>query len=404
MLVLEKYRIYPIIICFIGLVFSIKIFTVGVIFLFLLILLINLKHYQAFLNFTRNRVALLMLLLFILYSLGLTYSSQLEVGFFTIEKMLSLLILPILFTSLSPFNKHEITAILTAFTLSLFIAVILLYTDFFKEFIIFDPSVSIQSFISFAKGYNREMLSSNKYVTFHHPYLGLLLSSSIIFSIQNFEYIKFKKSLIFILSFLFLFLFQLEAKMSLASLGITLAVFVALKLKERSKRLFYFYTIFAVLFIGALTVNMTDYLEKIIYIDGGSRVRNFESAVSAVKEAPLLGYGTGDALEALQNKRPEGSWEYLQEYNAHNQYLDIILRFGIFGLGYWLFLLGYLMWKSYTEKHYFFTLFLMLFSLCSFTEVLLARFHGIALFALILSIFANISGPHKENDYPKNIS
>lgn len=407
MILLEKYNRYPILICFIGLVFSIKIFSIGIILLFLYTLYFNRNDYTALLIFIRNKKIIFILFFYLLHVLGLTYSTNLKAGFFTLEKMFSLLLLPVLFSTFSPFKKKEITTILSIFTLSIFVACILLYLNFFIEYIN-SSTFSIESISNFAKNYNRERLSSSSLVKFHHPYLGMLISTSLLFILHNFKYIKFNKAYIFIAAFFILFLVHLEAKMSLIALGITLMMFVALKLKIYSSKIFVSFIILVILTIGASVLFVPDLLkkgaEKLVYSDGGSRVRNWESAVLAIKDAPIFGYGTGDVLEALQKHRPKGSWEFEQKYNSHNQFLDIPLRLGIIGLTYWLFLLSYLMWTSYKEKKYFFTLFFILFAICSLTEVLLARFHGVAIFSLILSIFVNTAGEKEEIHHSTTVS
>lgn len=247
----------------------------------------------------------------------------------------------------------------------------------------------------FINEYKREKLSGFSLLQYHHPYLGLFIATGILFIVTYFSKFHFKILYGLAGCFLFLFLIQLEAKMSLIALLLTLLVYVAILLKNYSYKLFVGFVLTVLLVSGGIylikpTVVKTK-IGHIIYADGGSRIRNWESAYMAIKQAPIIGHGPGDNLSVLQSQRPKGSWEREEKYNAHNEYLDITISFGLMGLLYWLCVLVHIIRKSYMQGHYFFCLFTILFSLCGLTDVLLNRFAGVALFALIISTFANVS-------------
>ncbi len=62
-----------------------------------------------------------------------------------------------------------------------------------------------------------------------------------------------------------------------------------------------------------------------------TRLNNWSAAWQTVQQNPLLGTGTNNALKSLQkNRNPE--WvSYKIKANAHNQYLDEALQFGLIG-------------------------------------------------------------------------
>ncbi|MEO0553748.1 MAG: O-antigen ligase family protein [Bacteroidota bacterium] len=59
----------------------------------------------------------------------------------------------------------------------------------------------------------------------------------------------------------------------------------------------------------------------------------YECAVNVLKQSPLIGYGQRESNELLwqcsQEKLPK---EYTHKYNAHNQYLQFSIQFGLLGL------------------------------------------------------------------------
>lgn len=65
-----------------------------------------------------------------------------------------------------------------------------------------------------------------------------------------------------------------------------------------------------------------------------NRIPIWNGAISAIKEAPVFGYGLGDGVNVLVEKHKENKSEdaYQQKANAHNQYLETMLQSGLPGL------------------------------------------------------------------------
>jgi len=330
--------------------------------------------------------------LYALYIIGLLYSKDIHEALYSMEKRASLVILPIAICSITTIKIKSVINILSVFFFSLTITCVIIYVGAFMEYYSSNAEISLTYFIN---EYKREKLSGFSLLQYHHPYLGLFIATGILFIVTYFSKFHFKILYGLAGCFLFLFLIQLEAKMSLIALLLTLLVYVAILLKNYSYKLFVGFVLTVLLVSGGIylikpTVVKTK-IGHIIYADGGSRIRNWESAYMAIKQAPIIGHGPGDNLSVLQSQRPKGSWEREEKYNAHNEYLDITISFGLMGLLYWLCVLVHIIRKSYMQGHYFFCLFTILFSLCGLTDVLLNRFAGVALFALIISTFANVS-------------
>lgn len=389
--------------CFFGLVFSKQIFTISTALLIFSILFINLKYKNYKLLFFSNPSTLLVIGFYLLYVIGLIYSENSEKALFSLEKKLSLILFPVALASISPIKKQLLPLVFSFFIFSLSIACLILYFGTFGEYLLNVQTFSFDEIIIFINTYNRESLSEYSLVSIHHPYLGLFLVTAIIYIIINLSKLQYKALHVIAGSFLFLFLLQLQAKMSVISLLIVMMVYLMILVREYPNKLrigfgigFVFIIIIAVFSVYLVRPTLVnESVTTIVHADGGSRIRNWESALQAIKEAPIFGYGTGDKLAALQRHRAEGSWESTQNYNSHNQYLDTTLGLGLVGLTCWIIVLGHLFWKSYIQKDYFFALFSIHFAICSFTEVLLERFQGAALFALIYSIFANSSQTKK---------
>ena len=79
---------------------------------------------------------------------------------------------------------------------------------------------------------------------------------------------------------------------------------------------------------------------------GDSRMARWIVGWEAFKERPLLGYGTGMENETLMEKYRTNNMQVSLKkgYNAHNQYLGYLIRFGLLG---GLFIFGYVLFNGY---------------------------------------------------------
>ncbi|MDP2686913.1 MAG: O-antigen ligase family protein [Aequorivita sp.] len=105
----------------------------------------------------------------------------------------------------------------------------------------------------------------------------------------------------------------------------------------------------------------------------------------------LIGYGTRSHRDYLYYKYKEyGLTSANKEgYNAHNQYLEIFLEFGLLGLVIFLGLIIYLLWVFKKKKDYFALSILFVFLVYMLTESIFQRHSGIVVFSILISLFLN---------------
>lgn len=120
-----------------------------------------------------------------------------------------------------------------------------------------------------------------------------------------------------------------------------------------------------------------------------ARLATWECVLSSVKVMPWFGYGIGDVQKELLNtyKAKKFFLGVKNEYNCHNQYLDVLLTSGYLGL--LLFLVVFIVllvvtWKR--SKEMFLCLIVLLVS--SFTENVFNRFQGVVLVGIVLTIIS----------------
>ena len=122
------------------------------------------------------------------------------------------------------------------------------------------------------------------------------------------------------------------------------------------------------------------------------RKEHWLSVLETIKYNGLLfGGGTGNDRNFLFNQYKDRKLTsaYIEEYNAHNQYLEIILDYGLFGFACFTFLLLYIYYYQLKYKDVLTLLILNTFVIFFMTESLLNRQSGIMLFAILTTLIMN---------------
>jgi O-antigen ligase len=120
------------------------------------------------------------------------------------------------------------------------------------------------------------------------------------------------------------------------------------------------------------------------------RIERWKLGWQLAMQRPLLGHGSGSELRLLKEQYFAHKLysSYLNEFNAHSQYLSFLIKTGITGLLVYLYVLGYGLWAAFRQRHVFFAAFLLLVALVSVGENLLDVNKGIFFFAFFFGLFA----------------
>jgi len=79
------------------------------------------------------------------------------------------------------------------------------------------------------------------------------------------------------------------------------------------------------------------------------------TAISAIKERPILGWGTGQERQLIaceERAQNLGLKGVHNQPHFHNVYLDMMVQFGIVGVAVLLFLIGWVFWIAIRKKHF----------------------------------------------------
>lgn len=119
---------------------------------------------------------------------------------------------------------------------------------------------------------------------------------------------------------------------------------------------------------------------------GGTSVRKliWEYSYKVLEDNPIFGVGIGDTHDELNKsyeKCTESSALKNQNYNTHNEVLQILVTTGLFGTALIFLAFLYLFWKSFKANNTLFIGFLLVFFVAGLTEAYLERDMGIRIFA-----------------------
>ncbi|MFN8250305.1 MAG: O-antigen ligase family protein [Ferruginibacter sp.] len=125
------------------------------------------------------------------------------------------------------------------------------------------------------------------------------------------------------------------------------------------------------------------------------RILRWKLAVGLVAKSPLYGYGNGAEKDLLKEAyfRNKLYISYLRSFNAHSQYLAMLIRCGVIGLGVLLIVLAFAYLTAYREKDFLFLSFLILVSTVSVSENILDVNKGIFFYSFFLSFFLTVNNP-----------
>jgi O-antigen ligase len=125
--------------------------------------------------------------------------------------------------------------------------------------------------------------------------------------------------------------------------------------------------------------------------DNGTNVRSgiFACDLELLKDHWLWGVGTGNIQDALNNCLSRYNTHVYKQFNfnTHNEYLNIWLTTGIFGLLIWLVCLGYPLAQAAIRHNWVHVYFLVFMLICFVTENYLDRQHGVTFFVLMQTLF-----------------
>lgn len=330
----------------------------------------------------KNKLNILIISIpFLLALVGLTYSNQTENGLKILLNLLPFLLVPIslLIIRLKPKILDHCLKVITCSTIFYCILVM-----GYVSYLYFNQLGDYFYYENYGLFFGK-----------HTTYSALFIAISLSYLLYKLRYNKDRTNYYLYplgIGFLFLQIYFLSVRIAMISLFIN-TIFITLTLKHRLKYL----AVISQILLGYLVFNLPNFKKRFMpsmteagEMNGLSfREEHWLSVIETIKSNNLFfGNGTGSNRDFLmeQYQIRKLTSAYLEEYNAHNQFLEIMLDYGIIGLISLLFLLIYLYYYQIKHRKILPILMLNIFIIFFITESLLVRQSGIMIFALILTL------------------
>lgn len=368
----------------------------GIVLYFLVLYsIINYKQFiHSFKRAKKQPFFYIALSLFVIHLVGLIYTVNFRYALKDIDIKIPLLLFPLILIGKS-YKQDIITRIMKAFILGCLIGGI---GSVYNGFLIYIDTGKINSVLY--RGMDFVMHSSYfaLYLVFSLGYLLMKTKSSEKLTSRNLV-VKFIVILLF-----FLLIVLLNSRAGILSLGITFLFLFFYFLKEKSKKSFYFFIVillisgsFLISGSGKLFKRFNNLVSKEQIQLGNKndinkkdlRIAILTVGIETFKKNPIIGVGTGDVKDELI----EGYQEYgflkgfQRNYNAHNQYLQFLIAFGIIGLVIFLIWLFYPLIEAIGNQNYFFMFLIILISFNFLFESMLETKAGVEFFAFFYVLF-----------------
>lgn len=331
----------------------------------------------------------------IIIALGLLHSANLDAGFNDMERALyGVAILPIVYLLRS--TGESVFRLLQFFSFSC-IGVALF--GFVSSWIALDTA-------SFAEVVHQGHLNFISYTGIQPLYLSVFLILVLFFLLESLRtnYTSLSSASKWGLAGASLLVMTLvvflRSKTALLLLPTLLIIYLVIIQKKRG-----LLVVFVLMMVGLLTFLLDKNNSPNLIDEYGAvskafdqRIDIWKGAIAGIKNSPWIGAGTGETQELLNEGYRSIGYEegVVNEFNAHNQYLQFMARNGLLELVVFLAIIGFSFWRSSKESNYTFLMFNILVAFVMVTESFLSVQKGIVFFYFFTLAFTYLGNKKSE--------
>ena len=328
-----------------------------------------------------------LLLFFLILAIGLTYSTDLTLGLRQLETSLSLLGVPLVVYGLGGFSRMRMNNTFYVFAAGALVAGLICI---------------INAAVSFIKTGDYQVFFYNQFtqpVDSHPTYFAYYLIFIITFGLY-FLYYELPKQFfglaVAALFFFFVLLLLTGGQTAFISLLLTFAFFISkYTLEEKTRRESLVVSLIATMLVCMVVVtlffrNNEQFFSTGIQNDYWERMDLWKSAIAANTNL-LFGVGTGDYNLVLNEYYLGHEMNHFAEenFNSHNQFIQMYFSNGLVGLFSLLLVLGRPLYVSVMQRNLLGILLYFPFLMYGVTEVFLGRYQGVVFLALVHQILVS---------------
>jgi O-antigen ligase len=367
-----------------------------------------------------------LLIFYAIHAIGLIYSDNRSNGIFQMEKKAFLVLVPLIVLTDKPISVSEFAWILKAFISSIVVASLICFGFAFQRNGYMQTFVHVDWYYFSYNDFTEIVKIQPNYLAIYSGFAFMATVYLWINRVQKSSFVANMTNAV-LLTYLFVLLLLLAARAPLlAFLAIVFGAIAAYFYQSRKwvQGLVILVTLGAAVSVSIgrvpiikerllQTFGLSKQEQWISHMGDGKgglpsfRLRKWKVAFSIIKEHWILGVGTGDVQDSLQERYRETGFDvaYQAAFNTHNQFLQTWVGLGVVGLGALLTCFAVCLFSAWKRNNYFYFAFIVFMLICSITESTLERQYAIVLLAVFLPLFehlppkvANTSTNIKESD------
>lgn len=348
--------------------------------------------------FIKNKVAVVILLFFLIHLTSLLYTTNISSGWRGLEVKLSYLAFPLFLPII--FNSTKLN-IYFLFKIMVVSGLIYCVSSFIRAGLIYLDTNNISDLLSSNLGFR--IGQTHPFV--HPTYVSLYLNFLILFLSYNLikKELQIKKIVLSLGTILLFLIFILFSSSKLGILLMSVNVFIILTYyaitKSKIRQALILFSIFSIVSVvgiynSPLKIRFQQAYKEVFHgnknakdyqMSTGTRIWTWKTTVEVIKENPVIGVGIGDIRDELikQYKEFGITDKSRTRLDSHQQFLQTFATIGLSGITCLLFLFFILFRKAIKTKNiilFSFTLFYFLFGL---TESMLETQAGIVFFTFM---------------------
>ena len=351
-----------------------------------------------------------LILFFGILTLGLLYTDDVENGLSVLEKNLSFIMVPLLFSRIDFFDKNFVNRILSVFTGGVVAA----------SFVCLSYALWRDIHLNYPNGYYYDQFTS--VIDSHPTYMAYYVCFSIIFLLYliSYEPNSKRQQFFIILGILFLsMILMLTAGRTTFVSMLMMSSFFFLKLlfepqpiKNKLRG------ISVTILLVAIILVQSPYSKKMfpnfpngrsasldqMKGDSWERLILWKSAMKATSNI-FIGVGTGDHTNVMNEYYRAHDLSKFAEtnFNAHNEFIEILFSNGLLGLFSLILMMMRPIYLCVRRQNVFGMLTFFPFLIYGISEVFLGRYQGIIFFVLLHQIFMKYLNQNSERFSIKNL-
>lgn len=132
-------------------------------------------------------------------------------------------------------------------------------------------------------------------------------------------------------------------------------------------------------------------------VDVEPRLMRWEVATGIIKQSPMIGHGAGSEIPLLKEQYFQNKFyvSYINGLNSHNEYLSLLIKSGIVGLGVYIITLLYGFRAAIRKKDIVFFALMTMMAVVSFSENVLDMDKGVIFYSFFFTLFV-FASEHQE--------